>query len=309
MLSGMWTASPDRIAAAAERIDSVFLNTPLRASPALDARLSATLLFKDETANPIRSFKGRGTCNFVAALETADRLVCASAGNFGQGLAWAARNRALPLIVFAARNAIASKVMAMRRLGAEVRLEGEDFDAAKEAAAAFAAISGARFVEDGAHAAIAEGAGTLALEAVEAAGHLDAWLVPLGNGALAAGTCAWVKHAAPEARRIAISTKGAPAMGRSVEAGEIVTTPTADTIADGIAVRIPIPSAVAAVRAVADEVIYVADDDIRAAMALLRAELDLVVEPAGAVGLAAVLAAPERWRGQRLVMPLCGGNV
>lgn len=305
----MWRADPEAIMHAAHRIDPVFLNMPLRRSAMLDARFGAELLFKDETANPIRSFKGRGTSNFLAVLQDAGGLVCASAGNFGQGLAWAARSRGLPLTVFAARNAVPSKLEAMRAFGADVRLEGDDFDAAKDAAAAYALAVGLLYVEDGSHVEIAEGAGTLAREVTQAAGAFDTWLVPLGNGALAAGTCAWVKHAAPGARTINVAARGAPAMGESVETGEIVTTSRVNTIADGIAVRVPIPSAVAAVRAVTDEVVYVDDAHIREAMDLVRAELDLIVEPAGAAGLAAVLATPERWRGQRLAIPLCGGNV
>jgi threonine dehydratase len=98
-------------------------------------------------------------------------------------------------------------------------------------------------------------------------------------------------------------------MGESVVSGRLMTTPRADTIADGIAVRVPIESAIGAVRAVTDEVLFVADTDIRRAVDLLHAALGLVVEPAGAAGLAAVLAAPERWKGQRIAIPLCGGNV
>jgi threonine dehydratase len=305
----MWSASPQRILAAKGRIDPVFLDTPLRRAPDLDRRLGAELLFKDETANPIRSFKGRGACNMLAQMQASAPLVCASAGNFGQGMAWAARAHGVDLTVFAARNAVAGKVEAMRRLGASVMLEGDDFDAAKDAARAYAASEGLLFVEDGAHAPIAEGAGTLALEITEAAGPIDVFVTPLGNGALIAGVGCWAKHSRPETDVVAVCAAAAPAMALSVRNGAIVTTPNANTIADGIAVRKPILSAVHAVREVVDDIVLVEENHIREAMRLLQDILGLVVEPAGAAGLAALLATPDRWRGMRIAVPLCGGNV
>lgn len=300
---------PEGVIAAIQHIDPVFLDTPVRRSDALDRALSASILFKDETANPIRSFKGRGAGNFIAGLSTATPIVCASAGNFGQGLAWAARRRGLPLIVFAAHGAVQCKIEAMRSLGADVRLQGSDFDAAKNAARRFARARGYLYIEDGAHAAIAEGAGTLALELTQGGGDFDALLVPLGNGALASGVGSWMKHAAPRTGMIAVAATGAPAMAEAVRTGRITETARADTIADGIAVRVPIPYAVDAVRRVIDDVVLVGDDAIRSAMALIAEHLGLVVEPAGAAGLAALIADPARWRGKRIAVPLCGGNV
>lgn len=305
----MWTANPDRIRLALGRIDPAFLGTPVLRSDTIDRLLGATLLFKDETANPIRSFKGRGACNLLEELEGPGEVVCASAGNFGQGLAWAAARRGVPVTVFAARTAIQSKVDAMRALGAAVVLDGDDFDAAKDAAKTYAAAQRLLYIEDGAHAAIAEGAGTIALEVTEELNRLDGVLCPLGNGALAAGVGAWLKHRQPDAEMVVVGAIGAPAMARSVEAGAVTPTETVDTIADGIAVRAPIESAVQAVRRVVDGVALVGDNHIRLAMKTLREQLGRTVEPAGAVGLAAVIADPGRWRGKRIVVPLCGGNV
>lgn len=309
MLRVMWFPDVQAIRDAVNRIDPVFLGTPLVRSPALDRRFAAQILFKDETANPIRSFKGRGACTLFHRLGAPGGIVCASAGNFGQALAWAGRARAVPVTVFAAATAVRSKLDAMRSLGATVLLAGEDFDAAKEAAAAWAGEHGLPYIEDGSRADIAEGAGTLLLEVTDEVSEIDVVLCPLGNGALAAGVGAWLKHKLPEAAMIAVAARGAPAMAESVRTGRIVQTATAETIADGIAVRVPIPSAVSAVRHVVDDVVLVGDDDIRSAMALLGEELGLTVEPAGAAGFAALLAAPDRWRGKRIVVPLCGGNV
>jgi threonine dehydratase len=174
-----------RIEKAARCIDEVFLGSPQYEAEALGDELGLKLVCKVETANPIRSFKGRGTDYLLHRLggKHPGRLVCASAGNFGQGLAYAARKRCIPLTVLAAENANPAKVERMRGLGAEVRPEGEDFDEAKAAARALAESEGWRFVEDGREAEIAEGAGTIALELCRWPESFDAILVPLGNGA------------------------------------------------------------------------------------------------------------------------------
>ena len=300
---------PQGIIAAIDRIDPVFLDTPLRRSDTLDRLVGAAVTFKDETANPIRSFKGRGAGAFLASLDSTRPLVCASAGNFGQGLAWAARGRGFPLIVVTARDVVVTKREAMERMGADVRLLGRDFDDAKHIARALAEREGHVFVEDGAEVAIAEGAGTLALEMAERAGPFDAILVPLGNGALASGVGTWMKHVSPQTSVVLVAAEKAPAMAESVRTGRIVETPTAPTIADGIAVRVPVPYAVEAVRCIADDVVLVSEDAIRSAMALVADHLGLIVEPAGVAGLAALIADPERWRGRSVAIPLCGGNV
>lgn len=305
----MWSVHPEGIRRALGRIDPVFLGTPVLRSSALDRLCGAELLFKDETANPIRSFKGRGACNLLGELAPENGLVCASAGNFGQGIAWAAARHGVAATVFASTNAVGSKIDAMRALGAEVVLQGEDFDAAKEAARLYAQAEGALFLEDGAHAALAEGAGTIGLELTDEVGEVDSMVCPLGNGALAAGLGCWMVHSVPAARVTAVGASGAPAMVRSVEEGIAISTSSAETIADGIAVRSPIPSAVAAVRKCVHDLRLVDDDEIRLAMRILKSELGVTVEPAGAVGLAAMLTDPESWHGKRVFIPLCGGNV
>lgn len=300
----------DRIQTAATAIDPVFLDTPLVGHPPLDAALGCTLLAKVETLNPIRSFKGRGTELFAATeLRPGDRVVCASAGNFGQGLARATVRRGAECMVFAAINANPLKVEAMCRLGATVRLEGADFDAAKAAARAFAAEAGLRFVEDGREPAIAEGAGTIGLEIAARARDLEAVLVPLGNGALLAGIGAAFRHAAPGVEVLGVVAERAPSMKLSLDRGKLVETAEAPTIADGIAVRVPVPEALAMLHGRQDGVVAVSEGDILRAMRLLHEMMGLVVEPSGAVGVAALLADPERFRGRRVATILCGGNL
>ncbi len=298
------------IAAAVDAIDARFLDTPQLEFEAVNDALGARLLLKVETVNPIRSFKGRGASAYVAALgRTPPRLVCASAGNFGQGLAWAARARGVALTIFAAEGANPLKIERMRALGAEVRLAGHDFDAAKAAARDHAEASGARYVEDGREPEVTIGAGTIGLELDRDPEPIDAVLVPVGNGALIGGVGTWFRAHRPTTRIVGVVAEGAPAMRRSWERGGVVETDSAETVADGIAVRVPVPAALEVMADVVDAMVAVADDEILAAMRVVHEHAGLVVEPAGAAGLAAVLAHPERWRGRRVATPLCGSNL
>lgn len=299
----------DRILDASRHIDPVFLDSPTHTSATLDAALRCRLLAKDETANPIGSFKGRGTELFAAlALQPGEPVVCASAGNFGQGLARAAIRRGHACTVFAAETANPVKLDAMRRLGAEVRLSGADFDAAKDAARGHAAAGGRRFVEDGSEAELAEGAGTLALE-LAASAPFDAIVVQVGNGALLAGVGTAIRHVAPHAEIVAVVAAGAPAMKLSIDAGRVIETACADTIADGIAVRVPIAATLAHLRACCDDVVAVSEARIFEAMCLIHRHLGIAVEPSGAVGVAAILDLPQRFAGRRVATILCGGNL
>ena len=298
--------SPERIAEATTVIDRVFLDSPqfLAESLGLDCRL----VVKVETLNPIRSFKARGTEFLTASLDGPTPLACATAGNFGQGMAWSARKRGLALTVFTAVDANPLKVERMRALGADVRPLGKDFDAAHDAARDFAAETGARLVEDGRDAEIAEGAGTIGLELLRWPEPFDSIVVPLGDGALLAGIARWVKAHQPIVRVVGVCAAGAPAMEVSLRTGRRVTFPRADTIADGIAVRSPFPEAIEDLAGVVDEVLLVDDDALVDAIRRAHRDLGVVLEPAGAAGLAAILAHGERFAGRLVATVLTGGN-
>ena len=304
--------SLDNIADAARRIDPVFLHSPQYECEALSHSLGCSLSLKLETANPIRCFKGRGADYFLArVVADGDQrpMVCASAGNFGQALAYACRKHGRHLVVYASVHANALKIARMRELGAQVRQHGEDFDAAKAAAREYCEAHGAWLVEDGREASISEGAGSIAVELLARHDALDAVLVPLGNGAMLSGIARWLKAASPATRVIGVSSTGADAMARAWRSGEIVALDRVDTIADGIAVRVPIPEAVADMGGIVDEVVLVEDHHIINAMGALFEHAGLLVEPAGAAGLAAILADSGRFAGQRLATVLCGGNL
>jgi threonine dehydratase len=299
-----------RIEEAARCIDPVFLNSPQYEAEVLGDELGLRLVCKVETANPIRSFKGRGTDYLLHRIGAEDtRLVCASAGNFGQGMAYAARKRNVPLTVFAAESASPAKVEMMRRLGAEVRLEGSDLDAAKEVARRVASSEGWRFVEDGREVEVAEGAATIALELCRWPRTFDAVLAPLGNGALLSGMATWIKAHSPPTEVVGVCAEGAPAMALSLRAGVATPTQKADTIADGIAVRVPVEEALSDLAGVVDRVLLVDEETLRRAVRLVFRTTGLVVEPAGAAGVAALLSCRERFAGALAATPLCGGNL
>jgi threonine dehydratase len=301
--------SAERIEQARAAVDPVFKDTPQFVSEPLGDALGLRLLVKVECVNPIRSFKGRGADWFLQTLEDAGDLVCASAGNFGQGLAYAARRRRRRLTVFSAMNANPLKVARMRALGAEVRLDGHDFDAAKDAARHHAQAAGAIFVEDGAIAAIAEGAGTIAAELTEWPEPIDAVVVPLGNGALINGIGSWLKTRSPATRVIGVCPEGAPSMYLSWLEGRAVSTENTETIADGIAVRVPIPESVELLPTTVDEVFTISEQDIVTGMRLCFEHLGLVAEPAGSAGIAGCLARREEFTGRTVATPIAGGNL
>jgi threonine dehydratase len=235
-------------------------------------------------------------------------LVTASAGNFGQGLAWAARTRGIQLDVFAAESANRLKVARMRDLGATVHLAGRDFDEAKIHARHHADHEGVPFVEDGREVAIAEGAGSIAVELMQWPEPVATAVIPLGNGALLGGMGAWLRHASPSTRIVGVCAAAAPAMRESLLANRVVETKDAKTIADGIAVRVPIPEALEYLAAVVDEVVLVEEASLRQAMSLVMETTGLIGEPAGVAGIAALLE-HEHLRANGLVAtPLCGSN-
>jgi len=297
--------SINNIRAARNIISQEFLNSPTVRVAGLP-----NIAFKLETLNPIKSFKGRGTDFYVASHPGDAPLVCASAGNFGQGLAYSGRARGRHVTVFAAETANPLKVQAMRDFGAEVILTGADFDAAKDAARLYCHERSIILVEDGAIPEIAEGAGTMALEMLEAAYRpIDAVFIPLGNGALASGVAASFKALSPATKVICVTADRAPAMKLSLEQKQNVSVETADTIADGIAIRAPVDYALTSLECLVDDIVSVTETEILSAMKFCLLDLGVVVEPAGAVGVAAIHKAVSDLKTAQLATILCGANI
>lgn len=296
--------SLDNIADAALAVDPVFRNTPQFFDPALGKHYGREVLLKVETLNPLRCFKGRGADYFVRTLEPGRELVCGSAGNFGQAIAYAGAKRGLPVLVFAAETANPATIERMRELGAEVVLHGTDFDEAKAAGRTYAQKRGQIFAEDGHEPLISEGAGTIGLELTGT--DLDTLLVPVGNGALISGVARWLKAKTPHTRIIGVCPSGAPSMERSWRSGTAVATDSIDTIADGLGVRVPIPAAVDWMRSYVDDMVLVDDEAMYAALLLLRDCTGLIAEPSAVAGLAAL--ATHDIPGERVGTILTGAN-
>ncbi|WP_461033385.1 threonine ammonia-lyase [Streptomyces mayteni] len=300
-----------RIRAARQVIDPMFLDTPLYRCEALEPHLGCEVSIKLETANPVRSFKGRGTELVASQLAGAGSpaAVCASAGNLGQALAWSGRRRGLDVTVVASRFAPATKRERIRALGARLELVDGDHELARERAAAIARHEGIRLVEDSLDIETCEGAATIGLELVDAAPSFDAVLIALGGGAMATGVGHVVKAMAPEAEVIGVQPLGAPAMTRSWHERRVVTTESTDTIADGVAGRCPIPAVLDDLLVVADDAVLVRETSIIAAMRMLRDHAGLIAEPSAALGIAAILEDRDRFAGRHVVTILCGSNV
>jgi threonine dehydratase len=292
---------PETIRAAHADIHPAFIGTPQYVHEGLSARLGVPVIVKVETVNPIRSFKGRGTWVAVSALADEGsigptrELVCASAGNFGQGVAFAARSRGVPAKVFCSTRANRTKVARMLALGADVVETGDEFDDARAESEAYAARVGAMLLVDGDDPRITMGAATLALELTDAVadGSLPVPAivsVPVGNGALLNGVGSWLRATLPDCRIIGVQAEAAAAMTNSWRAGRPLDTESAATFADGIASRVAIPRAVELMRGRVDDMVTVSEDDLRAAQATLTDELGINVEGAAAASWAGLLA-------------------
>lgn len=300
--------SIDLIEQAQVYIGEEFKNTPQYRSEAIGALLGCDLILKIETLNPIRSFKGRGTDYLIHRAKERE-LVCASAGNFGQALAYSGRRKGIQVTVFASNKANPFKIERMRALGAEVILFGEDFDSAKEQARNFAAENKIRFVEDSLDIETLAGAGTIGLELLRFPTRIDFLLIPLGNGALINGIARVYKHHAPGTRIIAVQAHEAPAMVDSWKSGKVVESTHANTIADGIAVRKPVPQALIDMQNLVDDAILVQESSILKAMQLIHLHGGVISEPSGAVGIAAIFENQARFAGKTVATLVCGGNL
>jgi len=301
----------DRVRAAVGEIDRVFLDTPALPCVPLGRALGCSMTLKVETLNPVRSFKGRGT-EVVAATareKGVSRMVCASAGNLGQALAYSGSRRGLSVTVVAPKTANPLKLRQIAALGAEVRLEGEDIEDARLLAREIAEAGGGYLVEDSLDLATCEGAATIGLEIVRDDPTLDVVLVALGGGAMASGVGYAVRSLAEHVEVIGVQPLGAPAMALSWRQGTVVETDRIETIADGVAGRRPIPEVLDDLLVVLDDVMLVGEDSIKAGMRALYEHAGLVVEPSAALGIAAVLERPERFAGRRVTTILCGSNV
>jgi threonine dehydratase len=295
---------PTRIAAARTVIEPVFQRSPQYVDRQLSHELGRTVLIKDETRNPVRSFKGRGACFLVASLPTASHVVCTSSGNFGQAIAYACQSRGLRCTVFLGDDANPIATERIRGLGAAARIVLPARDRAP-AARSFAESEGGILVEDARDPASAEGAGTIGLE-LRDAGRLDAIIVPVGDGALISGVACAVKDESPSTRIIGACPAAAPSVAESWRTGTRMRAE-AQTIADGLSTTEPIAASLTRMLALVDDMVLVSEGGLVDAMRLGARTLGTVLEPSGAAGLAALLEHDPP--GERVAVLLTGSMV
>jgi threonine dehydratase len=307
------TVTADDVARARAAVGDVARHTAVLPSATLSERTDgANVLLKAESLQRTGSFKIRGALNKLAAVGDAcsNGVVCGSAGNHAQALAFAAKARGVPCEVFMPAEASIGKAEAAQALGATVHLAGGAVDDCVAAARERAAERGMVFVHPFDDADVVAGQGTLGLELLEDVPDLAKVVVPIGGGGLASGVAIAIKSAKPDVEIVGVQAETVAPFPASLRAGEPVEAPRALTIADGIAVKRPGKLTLELIREWVDGVVVVAEDDIAEAMVMLMEKAKLVVEGAGAVGVAALLsgathAAPE---GSTAVI-LSGGNV
>jgi threonine dehydratase len=292
--------TPDRILDAAARLARYARPTPLVRSLLLSRELNCDLWVKNETVSPIASFKWRGA---LTAIDGSSDVVTSSTGNHGQGVAWAAGVMGVRAHVFLPRGANPIKRAKIELLGATIHDIGNDLDDAKDAAIAFAAAERLPMIDDGESAEVITGAGTVGLEIANEL-SADVIFVPMGSGSLASG----VAIAAPNARIVAVQSKGAPAMVESFHARRAIERPI-DTIADGLVSRVPAKLALDALLEHVDDALSVSDEELLAAARKMILGAHILVEPSGAAGLAAAMLRREEIRGKTIVVIATGANV
>ncbi|MCX5493546.1 threonine/serine dehydratase [Kaistia dalseonensis] len=311
------TPTIDDVRAAAERIRPEAVRTPLLTNPALDALVGGRVLLKCETLQRTGSFKFRGAYNAIAALSEAERargIVACSSGNHAQGVAAAAALFGVPATIVMPDEAPQAKLDGTRRLGATVvtyRRADQDRDAM---ANAIVAETGARLVHPYNDPMVIAGQGTIGLEIAEALAErgeqADAVLVPCGGGGMSAGIGLAIRALAPATAVHLVEPEDFDDYGRSLAVGTVLANPrSVGSVCDALMAAQPGAIGFAINRQTAAGALSVSDDDALRAVAFAFRTLKLVVEPGGAVGLAALLAGRFDARGRTVVVVLSGGNI
>jgi threonine dehydratase len=286
--------------------------TPVLSSGTLSGRVGVTVALKTENLQRTGSFKLRGALAKLAALgdECSGGVVTASAGNHGQALAYAARARGVRCEVFMPGQASIAKVEAARGLGANVHMLGDTIDESLSAAHERAEREQLAFVHPFDDADVIAGQGSVGLELLDQVPDLANVVIPIGGGGLASGIAIAVKSERPDVRVIGVQVATCAPFPASLQAGQAVAVDSALTIADGIAVKRPGGLTLPLVKQWVDEVVVVAEDDVGEAMVFLLERSKLLVEGAGAVGVAALLAGGVSLTDEgTTVVILSGGNV
>lgn len=302
----------DDLEAAARLVHRAFPPTPQIAWPLLAARTGAEVWVKHENHTPTGAFKLRGGLVYMERLRRerpeVKGVVSATRGNHGQSLAYAGRLHGVPVTILVPRGNSAEKNAAMRAFGARLIEHGEDFDAAREEAARMAAAEGLEFAPSFARDLVL-GVATYALEFFRGAPPLDVLYVPIGLGSGICGCILARDLLGLSTAIVGVQSAGAPSYALSYAAGEVVTTPKAETLADGMATRVPDAQALAIIRGGAARIVTLTDDEVAAAIRAFWQDTHNLAEGAGAAPLAALMQERDAMRGRRVGVVLCGGNI
>jgi threonine dehydratase len=292
-------------------LDGVSISTPVEHSRQLSKLVGGSVSYKCENLQRAGSFKIRGAYVRISRLTDAERrngVVAASAGNHAQGVALAASLLGSTSTVFMPEGAPLPKVAATRAYGAEIVIHGRTVDEALVAAKAHAHEQGKVFIHPFDHPDIVAGQGTIGLEIIETVPDVRTVVVAIGGGGLAAGVAVAVKAHNPDIRVVGVQAEGAAAFPGSLAVGHPVALPVMATIADGIAVARPGDMTLPMCAQLVDDVITVSDESLSRALLMLLERAKLLVEPAGAAAVAAIMDQPTRFE-PPIVAVLSGGNV
>ena len=296
---------------AAAALAGVAHATPLDRSSTFSQMVGAPVYLKLENLQKTGSFKLRGAYNKIHLLSETEKkcgVIAASAGNHAQGVAYAASHAGIRSVIVMPETAPLSKVSATRGYGAEVMLAGTSYDEAFARAKQLEQQQGLTFVHAFNDPQVMAGQGTIGLEILRELPELATVVVPIGGGGLIAGVATAIKALAPQVRVVGVQAAGADAMARSKQAGVLTPTAVASTIADGIAVKSPGDATVAVIQQVVDEIVTIDDEAVAAAILMLLERAKLMVEGAGAIGLAALLHGKIPLRGPVACL-ISGGNI
>jgi threonine dehydratase len=297
---------------AAQRLKKRVRRTELIHAQHFSERLGFPLYFKCENLQRTGAFKIRGALNFMTSQPRAalsGGVITASAGNHAQGVAFAADLLGVKAVIYMPESTPPQKVFSTRDYGAEVVLEGKNFDEACAAALRQAEATGALFVHPFNDPLVMAGQGTIGLELLEDLPDLANVLVPIGGGGLIAGIAQAIKETNPRVRVIGVESAAAPSMQVALQKGEIVTIPIRASLADGIAVKTAGSCTFPVIKDLVDEVVTVEEEEIAQAIVALLERNKLMVEGAGAVGLAALLNGKVKGLSGKTVVLLSGGNI
>jgi len=297
---------------AARTVHAAFPPTPQYAWPLLAARTGAEVWVKHENHTPTGAFKVRGGLTYFEALKRSGRripgVISATRGNHGQSLAYAGARAGVPVTIVVPHGNSAEKNAAMRAFGADLVQHGEDFDAARVEAMRLAEQEGLVFAPSFAP-DLVRGVATYALELFRGAPKLDALYVPIGLGSGICGCIMARDLLGLSTEIIGVQSTEADAYARSFAEGRLITVPSANTRADGMATRIPDPDALALIRRGVSRIVTVTDDEVAAAIRAHWQDTHNLAEGAGAAALAALMQERQRMEGRRVAVILTGGNI